>query len=39
MAESREVALRLFLDGAKRSGDRSCAGTSTQENDGVIFNT
>ena len=33
IAKSREVALRLFLDRAKRSGDRPRAGTSTQDND------
>src|SRR5438034_6576878 len=35
VAESREVALRLFLDRAKRGRDRPRAGTSTQDNDRV----
>jgi len=35
VTEGREVALRLFLDSAKGSGDRSGAGTSTQDDDGI----
>src|SRR5207248_3253378 len=35
IAESGEVALRLFLDRAKRGGDRPRARTSTQDDDRV----
>ena len=35
VAEGREVALRLFLNRAKRGGDRSRAGTSAQDDDGI----
>jgi hypothetical protein len=35
VAQSREITIRLFLDRAKRSGDRPCAATSTQDDYGV----
>src|SRR6185437_9598399 len=35
VAQSRQVAISLFLDRAKRSGDRPCSATSTQYNHGV----
>jgi rhodanese-related sulfurtransferase len=37
VAKGREFALRLFLNGAKRSGDRPCPGTSTSNDDRVHF--
>src|SRR5947207_15695935 len=39
IAESGEVALRLFLDRAKRGSDRSGAGTGTPDDNGIHLYT